>query len=77
MIEWMLSSVDHYKKKDKRNLQGTLNRFKFFLEEEKKGYLPFGRLSELLITEFQDYLQARSWGEGASSYFNRFKNMIK
>ena len=73
----MQAYVDNYKKKDKRNLQGALNRFKHFLEEEKKEGLTFGRLGELLISEFQDYLRQYSRGEGASSYFNRFKKMVK
>jgi integrase len=77
VVEWMQAYVDNYKKKDKRNLQGALNRFKHFLEEEKKEGLTFGRLGELLISEFQDYLREYSRGEGASSYFNRFKKMVK
>lgn len=77
MVVWMQSFVDNYKKKDKRNMQGVLNRFKTFLIEDKKQGLPFGRLSELLISDFQDYLRQHSTGEGASSYFSRFKKMIK
>jgi integrase/recombinase XerD len=77
VTEWMQSFVDNYKKKDKRNMQGALNRFKDFLSEDKKQGLTFGRLSELIISDFQDYLRQRSIGEGASSYFNRFKKMVK
>lgn len=74
---WMQAFIDSYKKKDKRNLQGALNRFVRFLEEEKKEGITFGRLSETMIAGFQDYLREHSRGEGASSYFNRFKKMIK
>lgn len=75
--QWMQSFIDAYKKKDKRNLQGALNRFTDFLALDKKEGLTFGRLGETLITDFQEYLRERSTGEGAASYFNRFKKMVK
>jgi integrase/recombinase XerD len=75
--EWMQSYVDSYTKKDKRNMQGSLNRFKTFLLEEKKQGLTFGRLNEIIVSDFQDHLQAHCEGEGSSSYFARFKKMIK
>jgi len=77
MVEWMQSFIDTYKKKDKRNLQGVLNRFKSFLIEDKKQGLTFRGLTELVISDFQDYLREHSFGEGASSYFSRFKKMVK
>jgi site-specific recombinase XerD len=58
-------------------MQGVLNRFKNFLIEDKKQGLTFGRLTELVISDFQDYLNQRSKGEGAASYFMRFKKMVK
>src|SRR3954452_19419144 len=33
---WMQSYIDGYTKKDKRNMQGALNRFAAFLAEDKK-----------------------------------------
>lgn len=77
VTEWMQSFIDTYKKKDKRNLQGALNRFKDFLIQEKKQGLTFGSLTELVISDYQDYLIEHSQGEGASSYFSRFKKMVK
>jgi len=77
VTEWMQVFIDNYKKKDKRNLQGALNRFKKFLIEEKKHGLTFGHLSELIIADYQDYLRGLSVGEGAASYFARFKKMVK
>lgn len=74
---WMQSYVDKYTKKDKRNMQGALKRFKDFLTLQNQAGLLFGRLNELIISEFQDYLREHSTGEGASSYFNRFKKMVK
>jgi len=74
---WMQSFVDGYSKKDKRNMQGALNRFSDFLIEVHKTGLTFGGLTALLIEDFIDYLETKSIGEGASSYYSRFKKMIK
>lgn len=74
---WMQSYVDGYTKKDKRNMQGALNRFKDYLLEIKKQGLVFGSLTPLLIEDFIDFLESSSSGEGANSYFSRFKKMIK
>ncbi len=74
---WMQTYVDGYSKKDKRNMQGALNRFKTFLAEQKKSGLTFGHLSALIIESFMDFLESKSKGEGASSYYFRFKKMIK
>ena len=74
---WMQSYIDSYTKKDKRNMQGAKNRFADYLKEIKKDGLTFGNLGALLIEDFIDYLEANSTGEGASSYYNRFKKMVK
>ena len=74
---WMQSHVDGYTKKDKRTMQGVLNRFTSFLTTIKKTGLTFGNIDALLIEDFIEYLEASSTGEGARSYYNRFKKMIK
>ena len=71
VIIWMQSYIDSYKKKDKRNMQGALNRFNTFLNEKGKALLTFGNINSLLIEDFIDYLEDKSTGEGASSYYNR------
>lgn len=77
VIDWMQAYVSGYQKKDKRNMQGALNRFKDYLLEANKHRLTFSGIKPLLIENFIDYLEKRSTGEGASSYYNRFKKMIK
>ena len=74
---WMQSFVDSYSKKDKRNMQGALNRFSDYLTSVNSIGLTFGNLSALLIEDFINYLEANSTGEGAASYYKRFKKMIK
>lgn len=77
VVPWLQAYVDGYKKKDKRNMQGALNRFSKFLNEEKLTGLTFGKLNEIVVSDFQDSLRASCTGEGSSSYFSRFKKMIK
>lgn len=77
VVTWMQTYVDNYDKKDKRNVQGALNRFKDFLLIEKKCDLLFSQLNVLIIERFIEYLEKRSIGEGAQSYYNRFKKMLK
>ncbi|MDE3234803.1 MAG: site-specific integrase [Bacteroidota bacterium] len=74
---WMQSYVDTYKKADKRNMSGALQRFKDFLKEENKERLTFANITPLLIEDFIEFLEHKSSGEGASSYYNRFKKMLK
>lgn len=74
---WMEEYINQYQKKDIRCLQGVLNRFKNFLAKEKKEDITFFNLNPLLIENFIDYLENRSIGEGAISYYNRFKKMLR
>jgi integrase len=77
VVDWMQNYVDNYKKKDKRNMAGALKKFILFLKQERKTGLTFGSLTPLLIEDFIEYLESVSKGEGASSYYNRFKKMVK
>lgn len=77
VVEWMESYLNRYTKKDHRNVAGVINRFRDFLRQENKSGLLFGQLTDTLITDFRDYLQTRHIGEGAASYFSRFKKMMK
>jgi integrase/recombinase XerD len=75
---WMDSFLKTYKKKDARNVAGAIKDFKLFLKQEKKQDLTFGDIKdELLFEDFQDYLIETHEGEGAASYFARFKKMMK
>lgn len=76
VTKWMESYIDKYTLADKRNMQGALNRFIDFLKEKNLTGLTFGRINELIISDFQGYLADHSVGEGASSYFARFKKMM-
>jgi integrase/recombinase XerD len=77
VVLWMQSYVDSYKLKDKRNMQGVLNRFKDFLVDIKQQELTMKGLNEDIVMDFRNYLSTRSKGEGAASYFSRFKKIVK
>ncbi|MEO8852586.1 MAG: site-specific integrase [Ginsengibacter sp.] len=74
---WLQNYVDAYKKKDVRMMQAATDRFAKFLKEERKDGLTFMNLTPLLIEDFMEYLDNKSYGEGAMSYYKRFKKMIK
>jgi len=76
ILDWMDSYIENYDKKDIRNIEGAKNRFKAFLENKKLSSLTFGNLTPLLIEEFISYLESKSEGEGAKSYYGRFRKMI-
>jgi integrase len=63
--------------KDKRNMAGVLRRFKEFLINQGKPNLAFAALTPELVEAFRDDLIKDCKGEGAGSYFARFKKMLK
>lgn len=77
VVTWLQSYVDGYTKADKRNMQGVTNRFDKWLKAAGKSSLTFNQLNESMVTDFRDYLNETSEGEGGASYFARYKKMIK
>lgn len=77
VLDWLNLYADAYKKKDIRIIQGVVNRFTDFLTEKKKTQITFPQLDALLIEDFISYLEEHSKGEGAASYFARFKKMVR
>jgi integrase len=77
VIDWFQSFIDRYTKTDKRNLLGALNKFKSFLEQRNKLHLTFSELNAPIIEAFMEYLENTGTGEGPTSYYYRFKKVIK
>jgi integrase/recombinase XerD len=77
---WADDYIETYSKQDKRNMQGALNNFKRYIEnkgiKQSKGLEP-KKITPDLITGFAEYLESISKGEGAHSYFARFKKMLR
>ena len=77
VLIWFQSYVDKYNKKDNRNMQGALNRFEDYLISIGKRNLTFASLTVPIIEGFIDRLNDTCKGEGASSYYSRFKKAIR
>jgi integrase/recombinase XerD len=69
--------IKKYTKKDKRNMEGACKKFQDFMEIQKIKSLTMKQLTENIIFNYAEHLKATSEGEGACSYFARFKKMIK
>ena len=81
-LDYFKEYLDNYTKKDVRMIQSTLQRFKDFLHDTPE-YSKFERtirpeqISSEMVEAFTEYLQTRSVGEGAKSYYQRFKKVFK
>lgn len=76
-ITFFEAYIDKYTKKDKRNMAGACNKFKEFMKENGISSLTMQQLDENIVFKYSEYLKLKCEGEGASSYFARFKKMLK
>ena len=77
--DWMYSYWEKTTK-DKRMIKGAMNRFVSFINEEYpffSGGITPNQISKDMLEHFIDYLKDKSTGEGAYSYWKRFKKMVK
>ena len=77
VVDWLYKYAAEYNKKDIRNIEGVIKRFADFLMSKNLEGLTFGKMTPLVIEDFIDYLENKSVGEGAKSYYSRFKKMIR
>lgn len=78
-LDYFQTYIDNYTKKDVRMMEGALQRFKDFLKEKYPIYqnnIKPEQISKDMITDFVEYLQGKSKGEGASNYYQHFKRVI-
>ena len=79
-LDYFQTYIDGYTKKDIRMVQIAFSRFKDFLIEKYPVYecnIRVEYLNKKMITEYVEYLQSRSVGDGAKSIYQRFKKAIK
>jgi len=69
--------IENYNKKDKRNVEGVYNKFLAFAKDKNINITTLKQLNENIVQDFANYLQNVCTGEGASSYFARFKKVLK
>ena len=80
-LDYFQAYIDQYTKKDIRMIEMALNRFKDFLNSNKKysiygDYVKPEQLNKDMMIDFVAYLKSRSKGEGAKSVYQRFKKVI-
>ena len=81
-LKYYQDYLDKYTKKDIKMIKGAFVRFKDFLQDTPEyskysKYLQPEQITRDMIICFTEYLQSRSKGEGARSYYKRFKKVIK
>ncbi len=76
-IKYFENYISRYTKKDKRNMEGACNKFKDFMKIESIKTLTMKQLTENIIYNYAEHLKSTCEGEGACSYFARFKKMLK
>lgn len=79
-LDYYQSYLDNYTKADKRMIKASLERFKDFLKESYPIYqsnIKPEQLSKDMMAEFVEYLESKSYGEGALTFYKRFKKVIK
>lgn len=81
-LSYFQAYIDGYTKKDVRMIKIALQRFVDFLNDTPE-YSKFAKnikpeqLDKDMMVEFTEYLQSRSYGEGAKSIYQRFKKVVK
>lgn len=72
---------DNYTKKDIRMINGAIERFRDFLTNRHPNLnqktLKMSQIDKVMMIDFASYLESRSTGEGAHSYYQRFKKILK
>ena len=79
-LDYYQRYIDRYSKKDIRTLKAALDEFIKFLRSEHPEYgskILQGNVTDDLMTEFVEYLKDNHEGEGARTYYMRFKKVVK
>lgn len=79
-LDYYQAYVDKYTKADKRMIKASFVRFKEFLSLEYPKYktnIKPDQLTKDMMISFVEYLESKSTGEGALTFYKRFKKVIK
>jgi len=78
--DYSQSYTNSYTKKDNRMITGAIQRFKDYYAEKypklKISDLKLFEIDKQMIVGYVEYLENHSKGEGAQSYFKRFKKVL-
>ena len=79
LLDYFQTFADNANVKDKQVLLGSLRNFKTFLEEEYPQFaskIEAKNLSKEMIEKFVDFLVDNHKGQGAETYYRRFKRLV-
>lgn len=79
-LDYYQAYIDRYTKADIRMIKASFERFKDFLKEYYPNFqhkLKPDQIDKDMMISFVDYLESRSTGEGALTFYKRFKKVIK
>lgn len=79
-FEFAQNYLDNYTKKDVDMIKGAIEDFRRYIKEDypaiKPETLKISQIDRLMIVHFIDFLQDNHKGEGANSYYSRFKKIL-
>lgn len=79
-FEFAQNYLENYTKKDIAMIKGVIEDFKRFIAEDYPGIKPetlkIKQIDRLMVVHFIDFLQDNHTGEGANSYYSRFKKIL-
>lgn len=79
-LDYFQTYIDTYTKADKRMIKASFVRFKSFLAEQYPQYksnIKPDQITKNMMVKFVEYLESLSTGEGALTFYKRFKKVIK
>lgn len=76
-LEYYQQYINRYSKKDIRVLINSKQKFEDFLAQEGYKSITTKQVTESLIIRFKEYLEETLNGESPSTYFSRFKKVLK
>ena len=77
VLDWMKAYAKTYKKADIRVIDAVVAKFSIFLVDKKLNGLTMKDFSESIALQFRDKLKKECKGEGAKSYYSRFRKIVK
>lgn len=79
-FEFAQNYLDNYTKKDDAMVKGAIEDFRKFIAEDypdiKPETLKIKQIDRLMVINFIEFLQDNHTGEGANSYYSRFKKIL-
>jgi integrase len=77
VLDWMKNYAASYAKAGIRVIKSVIGNFSRFLAERKLSGLTMKGFSESIAQQLRDRLKKGCIGEGAKSYYNRFRKIVK